>query len=298
MRCFFQAGFLSFIAGLIISIAGCSKNKTPGGGNNAIAAQYPALISYAETGSQPIATTYEYNGKNELVKFGRAGILSTEVTSAGINVVNSGTASLYIVTTSYTFSLASGSPGSVNIYEGAPTQVSVDEFYKYADGSTQSKHVDNYYFECSPDGYKLKEIVNSGLGQNFNYTYDADKNLQQVDFVYLSGPRANAVYARLRITSLDKNPSPFVAVKGYKWAGYANGGDLVDYGFKFCHNNPIQIIHENFDASTNSFKMDEQDDFTYEYNEDGYPTRITLQKTYFGSSITTSSRVYTITYKK
>ena len=98
-------------------------------------------------------------------------------------------------------------------------------------------------------------------------------------------------------TGVDDHPSPFSAVKGYNVISYPQQF-VSDYALAFCKNNPIQIIYKQFDYDKGDLETTEQDDFTYTYNDQGYPATIAVKVTSFATSGTTAiTKNYTYTYK-
>ncbi|MDR3697871.1 hypothetical protein [Mucilaginibacter sp.] len=290
----------------ILLLGNCKKNlgslKPPPTVDSAIVnAMYPASVT-----TYPGETKYEYDKDNHLVNYSRD---STVIVNIGANQVDqnvneyttnsNGQSVLYHVsTTSFVYNMVGQPNTSVNIYNTAPTQVTYTYFDKdIKSGITQSRPGGQLQFENNKDGLPVKEISSDGGGYNYDFTYDSNGNMQKVEFVHLSGPRAGAVYGRVTITSLDDKHSPFSAVKGY-WVASFPQSYQSDYALAFCKNNPKQIISESYDTTKGAFVVYQQDDFSYVYNDKGYPTQIIINTTYYNATTTQGVvTTYNYTYK-
>lgn len=270
-------------------------------------ALYPVTQSFYDgnQSSYPYRNKLEYDKDNYLVKIDRDSTVFYNIGNNQVdqivnqyNTNNSGKSVLSgTYTTSYVYTMVGLPNTSVNIYNSAPTQVTYTYFNKnQLTGVTQSTPGGQWQFENNKDGLPVKQISADGVGFNYNFTYDDKGNLKKVEFVHLSGPRANALYERLSVTSLDDKPSPFSSVKGYWPISYPQGYNW-DYALAFCKNNPNQTITELYDATKNAFVLYEQDDYSYIYNDKGYPTQITINTTYFTAVTTHYVRTYNYTYK-
>ncbi|WP_162996969.1 hypothetical protein [Mucilaginibacter kameinonensis] len=292
--------FLAACAVLIFS--NCRKPhdiKTPTVDPNIVNAMYPARMSFYD-GSQsayPRVYTYTYDKDNHLTRYGKDSLVvwdinAHQVSSTVFDYPNSISAFTY----SYGLVAIDKTPGAVDIYTGLPTQVSIDFFYKDLHfGTTRSNASGLWQFELA-GGHIMKALTSDGGGRNYNYSYDKDGNLSGMTFVSLTGPRAGAEYYRFTVKSLDDKSSPFSSVKGYGTISYPQSY-FIDYAQAFCKKNPIQIVGERYDETKNAFVIDEQDDFTYQYNDKGYPTQIVVSMTYFEATTTHYTRTYNYTYK-
>ncbi|GAA4325803.1 hypothetical protein GCM10023149_28370 [Mucilaginibacter gynuensis] len=267
---------------------------------------YPISRAYYDGNTgYPVIFKYEYDKDNHIKKFGRD---SDVVRNIGTNQVDetisyfdqspSGNIDLAkISTTSYLFTLVGVPNTSVNFFNSAPTQVSWTYFDKNVKtGVTQSRPGGLWQFLNNKNGLPVKAITSDGGGRNYNYTYYENGNLKLIEFVDLSGPRAGALYYRLTFTTLDDKPSPFSSVKGYWPATYPQAYPW-DFAWAFCKNNPIQINGERYDLNKGMFVPDEKDDFVYEYNDKGYPTKVTVFTTYYRAVTTNFTKTYNYTYK-
>ncbi|RYY57284.1 MAG: hypothetical protein EOO09_03340 [Chitinophagaceae bacterium] len=262
---------------VMITISSCKKGTNPGD-EPQLNISYPIEVSRFDGNSAyPVVSKITYNDKNELVFFGDINGVYKEINAEGFNHILPN--SVFLGMRSYLFQGGS-------IYDGHPTQISIDEFTKYPNGVVESRHLDDYYRAYNPDGLLASELL---TGRTDSYSYDEKKNLKQILFVDNSGVGSS----RLTVKSLDGNPSPYVAVKGYSNASYPHSSPM-DYALAYCHNNPIQIIVEGNDPRVNTvWKVTDQHDFSYVYNENGYPTSVTIKTTYFNTS---TPQVFTQTY--
>ncbi|RYD73053.1 MAG: hypothetical protein EOP55_17750 [Sphingobacteriales bacterium] len=115
----------------------------------------------------------------------------------------------------------------------------------------------------------------------------------------LTGPRFPNVTNNIKVTAYDDKPSPFVWVKGYRFASWPQEYPQ-DYALSYCINNPTQIVSERWDSIRNAMVPYQTDDFKYTYNENSYPEKIVQTTTYFSTIGTTTSNVitYNYTYKQ
>jgi YD repeat-containing protein len=255
-------------------------------------------------GSATYTYNYEYDKENHLTKYYRDNIISYNIGTNQVDQVVTDYifyqgATVPFSTSGYSFvyTLVGQPNTSVNLYTTAPTQVTYTYYYKNdISGETTSKPGGQLQFYNNKDGLPTKIITSDGGGKNTNLTYDDNGNLKLIEFVNLSGPRVGAVYGRLTVKSLDDKSSPFSGVKGYPTISYPQGYPQ-DYALAYCKNNPKQIISESYDVSKNAFVVYQQDDFTYTYNDKGYPTQIVVNTTYINAVTTHNTRTYNYTYK-
>jgi hypothetical protein len=269
-------------------------------------AMYPATRAYYDGNTAyPTIFKYEYDKNNHLTKYGRD---SSDMRFIGTNQVDetlyyydqapSGKIDLASVSViSYLFTLVGTPNTSVNFNNTAPTQVTYSYFDKNVKtGVTQSRPGGEWQFLNNKAGLPVKAITSDGGGRNYNFNYYSDGNLKTIEFVDLSGPRAGALYYRLTFTTLDDKPSPFSNIKNY-WAISYPQAYPWDFALAYCKNNPVQVNGERYDINKGAFVPDEKDDFRYEYNDKGYPTKITVFITYYRATTTNFSRTYNYTYK-
>ncbi|PZR25398.1 MAG: hypothetical protein DI535_18170 [Citrobacter freundii] len=281
---------------LIFALAfssGCSKNKspndpdTPGSGTT----KYPATITKTDAAGR-ITTTYEYNDKKQLISHKREdGVRRDFGTAQIVETVPSLTVTA-ISTWDFEYKTTQ------NIYEGGSVgKMLWETTYKFTNGNTRTDKRGIPLFTSTEDGRiesdKTVLYVPDPTKTNY-YTYDDKKNLKQIEFFQSTEP--SRPFNRLKVTGVDDKPSPFSAVRGYQWLSYPQSY-AIDYSFAFCRNNPTQIVIESYDRTSNSYKIAEQNDFTYTYDTDGYPTTVNINTTYYGGTTTRYSGSYTIVYK-
>jgi len=289
-RSVFSNASLVLLASSLL-FAGCHKNNTPGGnGNPTLNVMYPTQLIYSESGNNnyPFTWTYEYDADNNLVKYGKEGFTLRQISSPGVTATtwNGNTATTF----GYTFRYYDNPNGAISFYSGLPpTEVNVDVFVKNLEtGVVNSDHYNTFQFTNYSNGFLQSELA---FGRNYNYNYDEDENLKEIDYVENGHP-----YSRIRVVSHDDNPSPFVAIKGYRYASYPQVY-VPEICAAFLHNNPIHVVVEDLDPDTNQWKLYEEDDFTYTYNEEGYPTTIQLTITYHTATITHFTKTFNYTYR-
>ncbi|WP_157278669.1 hypothetical protein [Olivibacter sitiensis] len=129
-----------------------------------------------------------------------------------------------------------------------------------------------------------------------NYAYDNNENLKTIAWSQ-KGVDSFIPYSRLTVTSLDDKPSPFSAVKGYQFAAFPMAY-APEYGLAFCKNNPLEIVEEVVDPATKQWTLYARTTFAYEYNDNGYPTKIAAATTYHTTAgASTFYKTYVYTYK-
>lgn len=306
MKRFIKTTIYLFAACTVFLLSNCKKvsdiPQPPLVDSNIVNAMYPAVQSFYD-GSQsayPTVYSYQYDKDNQLIKYGQDNLYTREISA---NAVAESTYDLgldIVATMNYAFSMVGQTNTAVNIYTASPNQVGMTLISKnLKTGVTWSEPAVFWQFEYNNKGQLLREITSGDRGVNYDFSYDDNGNFKEIDDVKLTGPRAGAVYSKLKVISLDNKPSPFSHVKGY-WAALWPQGHAEDFAGAFCKNNPIQMTNERYDPTKNAFVMDEKDDFTYMYNDKGYPTQITVNTTYYNAIATTTThytRTYNYTYK-
>lgn len=290
-----------FIAAcLLLLLSNCKKvsdiKQPPPVDGAIVAAMYPVTQSYLDVGGA-YNFKYEYDKNNQLTNISRGNTLLWNIGTNQVDLISNQYAQtlVHVSTTSYVYTLAGLPNTAVNIYNSAPTQVTYTYYEKdVTSGTTTSRPGGVVQFFTNKDGLPYKMLL--GSDWNYNLTYDGNKNLTKVEFVPLSGPRNNIVSDRWTFTSFDSKHSPFSAVKGY-WTISFPQGYTWDYALAFCKNNPKQIAYDRYDVDKKAFVPYQLDDYSYEYNDKGYPTRINISTTYYGNTTTHYSRGYTYAYK-
>ena len=276
---------------ILLAPSGCSKTKNNPGPANPGADKYPTTLTMQE-GAGRVVTNYEYNDKDQLIKYG---------TNLGV-VRDFGTAMIREFVPSLTFSAVNTwvfeDMNGKNVYEGGSVgRMLWESVYTQTNGSTQTVKRGIPTFSSTEDGRRESEkvipyIVSPSVTSY--YSYDDKKNLKEIEFRTSSEP--GRVFSRLKVTSVDDHPSPFSSVRGYEWLSYPQAY-AWDYGFALCRNNPNQIVIETWDTNTGSYQISEQEDFSYSYDAEGFPRTINLLITYFGTTTMRVSRSYSFVYK-
>ncbi|HVS93440.1 MAG TPA: hypothetical protein VHE59_15480 [Mucilaginibacter sp.] len=266
--------------------SGTSPSKQKGG------AMYPATVTSVSTGGLPITWTFTYDSNNNLTKYGGEG--SYIVTIDPHNVVQSSFSETIDVVNTYAYSGGSNTP--VDIYTTVPAQLSISTTQKNLTTGTSVSYPGFLWAMTAGKDNTITEMTTSDNGgQTVTFSYDANDNLKTVSWINLSGDQAGKVYAALTVTSLDNHPSPFSSVKGYNVIAYTQFMYPAEFALAYCRNNPIQMIYKQLDGNGN-LATSEQDDFTYAYNAQGYPTNITVKVSYPNNS-TVNSKSSDFTYK-
>jgi hypothetical protein len=276
----------------LVFSSGCSKNKNTNGPGTPGAAKYPATITITDASGGRRITTYEYNDKKQLVKYRTdAGVIRSFGTAEIVETVPTLT---FTAINTWVFENMSGQ----NVYEGGSVgKMLWESKYVFTNGNTRTDKRGIPLFSSTADGRMESSqtiLYVPDPATTLYYTYDDKKNLKQIEFFQSTEP--SRPFNRLKVTGVDDKPSTFSAVRGYQWLSYPQAY-AVDYSFAFCVNNPTQIVIESYDRASNSYKVYEQNDFTYAYDADGYPTTMNVSITYYGTTTTRSSASYAIVYK-
>ncbi|TSJ41039.1 hypothetical protein FO440_15000 [Mucilaginibacter corticis] len=224
--------------------------------------------------------------------FGSAGEYQVAVTAHTV-AVSTFSAEFDFVTT-YAYSGPSNAP--VDIYTDLPAQRSISTYAKDNLAGTSTTNPGKLWaFEGSKD-LITKLFTSDAGGENIDFTYDANNNFKTISFTNLSGAQAGKVVASMTVTGLDNHPSPFSSVKGYPVFSYPQMF-ISDYALAFCKNNPTQIVYKQLDYNKGDLETTEQDDFTYTYNDQGYPATVTVKVSYIGPPASSITKSYTYNYK-
>jgi hypothetical protein len=298
-----KSGVFVIAAYIVLSLSNCKKVKDieqpPLLNPDIVNAMYPVVQSYSE-GSQSYLFNYEYDKDNHLVKYSRGNVVDWNISPNQVDVTTNQYSSssqqlVHTSTTSYVYTLAGIPNTSVNLYESAPTLMTYSAVDKYlTTGTTNSSAPRTVQFANNKDGLPVKVADSPDHGST--YTYDDKKNLVKIEFVRTSGARANPIYVRLTFSSFDDKPSPFSSVKGYWPISFPQAYNW-HYALALCKNNPKQSVTEVFDESKNAFVTSEINDYTYTYNDKGYPTDISINTTYYGGVTTHNLGFYHYNYK-
>ncbi len=302
MKRVMQSGLLLMAGAIFLfSTSSCKKEAkpcNPGGGDTLvpIQARIPIELSFYDGTASAYPTVYkfQYDQNNLLTHWGTDSVYSNIFAHGVSEVVFDWP---YISGFNYTYRIANSLDTSVSLYDGQPSELDIvfaskDRFY----GITNSTPEAPYFFEYGANGLLVKSITNGGDGLNVNQSYDDKGNLKEIDYVRVNGVRAGNFFSKLTVTGYDDKFSPFIAVKGWKWASWPQGY-AWQYATAFCNNNPTQITVVDWDDDSNSFKPYSVDDFTYTYNDDGFPTTIVDNTTYTTATTTHYTRTFNYTYK-
>ncbi|MET0466279.1 MAG: hypothetical protein ABW007_24180 [Chitinophagaceae bacterium] len=282
---------LSSLMFVLVFSSGCSKNKNTNAPGTPGAAKYPSTITKTDASGR-ISTTYEYNDKNQLIKYRREDGVRRDF---GTAIISETVPTLtFTATNTWIFENMT----TQNVYDGGSVgKMLWESTYVFTNGSTRTDKRGIPLFTSAADGRMESSqtmLYVPDPATTLYYTYDDKKNLKQIEFFRSNEP--SRPYTRLKVTGVDDKPSTFSAVRGYQWLSYPQAY-AVDYSFAFCRNNPTQIVIESYDQASNSYKVAEQNDFTYAYDAEGYPVTINVTTTYYTATTTRYSVSYTVVYK-
>jgi hypothetical protein len=285
-----------FAAFALINFSSCSKSGTSPSKKGI--AMYPASETLSQNGGASTTFQCTYNSDNNLTKI-ISDALDYELDIDGHNVTQ--TSTIYSNLTNLhttgqvinTYEYSGPSFAAVDIYTTIPAHVTIVTVNKdYVHNTMNTKQGLSLDFQGSKD---ITQMLTEGNGQHIDFTYDANDNFKTISWTNLTGFQAGSVNASMTVTAVDNKPSPFSAVKGYNVISYPQS-DAPDYALAFCKNNPTQILYKQYDNAQETLVTTEQDDFTYSYNAQGYPTSVTVKITHPGTN-TTDTKSYTYTYK-
>lgn len=284
-----------FVAFALLNFVSCSKSGTSPSkqkGGTTATAMYPASMTLIN-GNTSQTYQYTYDSDNNLTKYGTPGLYEIAITPHIVTQSSFGTANDVINTYAY----AGPSNAPVDIYTSVPSQLTITTSNRdIAADKTTSYGSGFWLYTPSKDDKILQMGSSDNGGQTINYAYDTNGNLKSISYINLSGPQAGKVISTVTVTAVDNKPSPFSAIKGYNVISYPQYY-APEIGFAFCKNNPTQIILTQFDYDTGTLVPDEQDDFTYTYNAQGYPTQVNVSISYLGIGASHGSKTYNFTYK-
>jgi hypothetical protein len=278
-----------------IAFGSCKKSGTsPSKKNGSTVSMHPVSSTFIQTGSVLGTYTYTYDSNNNFTKMVN-GTNTYEIDVDPHTVTQTSITSETDVINTYAYSAGSNLP--VDIYTTIPGQLSISTTSK-DNLSGKSTSYKGYLWDMAAgkDNTVASMATSDNGGQTIDFTYDANDNLKTIAWTALSGPQAGKVASTLTVTALDDKHSPFSAVAGYNVFSYTEAMYPSDYALAFCKNNPIQMIYRQFDYDTAQLDINEQDDFTYTYNAQGYPTSVTVKVTYPADNLVIN-KSYTYTYK-
>ena len=279
----------------LINFISCSKSGTsPSKKNGSTTSLHPVTSTIVQTGGEPATYIYTYGSDNNMTKMAIGNTYEVDITPH--TVTQTSISSEFDVINTYSYSAGSNLP--VDIYTTIPGQLSISTYSKDNLSGT-STTIPGYLWlmQAGKDNTIAQMGTSDNGGQTVNFSYDANDNLKTIAWTQLSGAQAGKVFSTLTVTALDNHPSPFSAVPGYNVFSYTQSMYPSDYALAFCKNNPTQMIYKEFDYGKGDLEINEQDDFTYTYNDQGYPATVTVKVTYPGPPASQYTKSYTYTYK-
>jgi hypothetical protein len=256
---------------------GCKKNSpSPGGGGNVPAdVLRPATMKVYEGNIGTLAPVFkfEYDKDSLLVRFGEQGVNMRQILQGGVQFkLFYGD---YEATTLYAYFGPGNSPLNFYDVKDQPRAVSIQQtIYNARLNQTTRPAIIEWNFAYNPNFQVSVEKTAASNGIQVNYSYDDKKNLAKMEFQSLL-----QVYNRTTVTGYDDKPSPFSAVKGYRWLSYPQTYN-DQYVQAFSANNPAKMVTELWSTTKNAFHVAETTNFNYTYNEKGYPVKIVVSTSY------------------
>jgi hypothetical protein len=285
-----------FAALALTSFSSCKKSGTSltkQKGSTTTTTMHPVSSTIVQTGGNLATYAYTYDGDNNMTKMAIGNTYEIDITPHTVTQIS--ISSEFDVTNTYSYSAGSNLP--VDIYTTIPGQLSISTTNKdNLSGTSTSSNGYLWNMTAGKDNTLAGMATSDNGGQTIAFSYDANDNLKTVAWTALSGARAGEVASTLTVTAVDDKHSPFSAVAGYNIFSYTGAMFLSDFALAYCKNNPTQIIYKQFDYDTAQLDVNEQDDFTYTYNAQGYPTSVTVKVTYPADNLVINKN-YTYTYK-
>ena len=283
-----------FAAFALISFNGCKKSGTsPSKQKGSTTTMHPVSSTFVQTGGVPVTYAYTYDSNNNMTKMAIGNTYEVDITPHTVTQIS--ITSEYDVTNTYSYSAGSNLP--VDIYTTIPGQLSISTTSKDNLAGTSTSYAGYLWnMAAGKDNTVMSMATSDNGGQTIDFSYDANDNMKTIAWSALSGARAGEVASTLTVTAVDDKHSPFSAVAGYNVFSYTQAMYPSDYALAYCKNNPIQMIYKQFDYDTGQLDVNEQDDFTYIYNAQGYPTSVTVKVTYPADNLVIN-KSYTYTYK-
>ncbi len=284
-----------FAALAIISFNSCKKSGTSPKKNGTTTTMHPVSGTFNQTGGVPSTNTYTYDSNGNMTKIVNE-TNTYEIDITPHTVTQTSITSEYDITNTYAYSAGSNLP--VDIYTTIPglLEISTTSKDNLAGTSTSYKGY-SWTMAAGKDNTIMSMATTGNGGSTIDFSYDANDNLKTIAWTQLSGAQAGKVFSTLTVTALDNHPSPFSAVPGYNVFSYTQSMYPSDYALAFCKNNPTQMIYKEFDYGKGDLEINEQDDFTYTYNAQGYPLTVTVKVTYFDAAHTIINKSFAYTYK-
>lgn len=282
--------------GAMTFLPACKKSGGGGGATNNADAYYPATLSFYEgnNGAYPAKSTFKYDDKHHLTYFGSKDRW-TDIAASGATLVVPGGYDTTILVNIF----------NGNIYTGAVTEVR-QNYANKSGGSLTTYPVSTYSFTGMDKTAGVTSTYNGGKYTQY-FTLDGNGNLTDSKFVTNAWGSPNSTafdpggleYVRMKFTGYDTKPSPYSALPEWKFASFPwSYPEQMSFGFS--KHNPTQIIEENLNTTTMKWAVYRQVDFTYTYNDQGYPSEVKITTLYPQSPAgqNTFYATYDFTYSK
>lgn len=258
---------------MCFSFSACKKsNPGAGGAGNNSGLMHPIAVSFYDGNNSAYPTTwnYTYDSKNQLTKYGAENSWIKDIGTSG-HVLTTWS-STFIFATSYMYTRPHATDSIANIYNENPNKLYIN--LKAKDLALQSvTEIPQGFYALLINPKQQILHMNFSNFRDFAYSYDEKGNLSKVNFydTHLENPPP---YSRLTVNAVDDKRSPFSAVPRFNFIAWPVAYP-VDYALAYCTNNPLSITVESADPEK-GWVLYEKDTFSYEYNEQGYPKKISV----------------------
>lgn len=279
---------------MTLFLPACKKTGSgpSGGGPNTKALYYPTTISsYQGTnGAYPSIATCKYDSQHRLTYLGNDAFNYT-INSENVTQTVLGTSG----ETDITYNNYNG-----NIYTGGGT-TSVDNSALIKTSNTSYTIPARTYLFAYTSNNALSAFDDGANTTHFSY--DDNGNLTGLSLITdpQGSPNSGSYkpggdeIQRMTFKGYDTNPSPFSAVSVYRFVTMP-WGYSYSYPFAFSRHNPAQVIEEDLNSATRQWYVYSQTDYTYTYNEHGYPSQVKFTVTYPANNNSVYYFTYNFTY--
>lgn len=237
---------------------------------------HPIAVSFYDGNNSAYPTTwnYTYDSKNQLTKYGLENSWIKDVGTAGHALTT--WSSTFIFTTTYMYTTPNLTDSLADIYSVNPKRLYIDLSAKDLALNNETKTRQGFYDLVINQKQQILHMNFSNF-RDFAYAYDEKGNLSQANFydTHLQNPPP---YGRLTVNAVDDKRSPFSAVPRFNFIAWPVAYP-ADYALAYCANNPLSITVED-NLPDKGWTVYEKDTFNYEYNEQGYPTKVSVTMEY------------------
>lgn len=275
-----------------IAFTGCKKNTgssnpQPGAADKL----YPATLAFYNNTQYPENSVFKYDGDHNLTYTGNANRYYN---------IDAGHSQLIVIQRGDTMYNTYSFDRNIYTEKGIVNATNLVK-WRYAGGLPPYQSAESKYLfmpAVGTDG----QVGHANLGKlSQNITYDNNGNVASVTHVTNAWGSPNStqydpgglVLSKITYKGYDDKPSPYSSIAGYSYISVLWVYPQHFY-FSLSKHNPTQIIEESLDTNTMKYSIYSKSDFTYTYNEQGYPTQVKIKIVYPSSG--TPDQEFYLTY--